>query len=101
VKPAESDHHFRAVQLPINLALSEAVRLPTQRIGDRAITLLEAAAELGVAVIASATLLQSKLASRLPQQMREALPGLSTGRAARNRVRPRPPCGQQRSRGDA
>lgn len=72
------DHHFRAVQLPINLALSEAVRLPTQRLHDRTLTLLEAAAELGVAVIASATLLQSKLASRLPQQMREALPGLST-----------------------
>jgi aryl-alcohol dehydrogenase-like predicted oxidoreductase len=72
------DHHFRAVQLPINLALSEAVRAPTQRINDRALTLLEAASELGVAVIASATLLQSKLASRLPQQMREALPGLST-----------------------
>jgi aryl-alcohol dehydrogenase-like predicted oxidoreductase len=29
-------------------------------------------------VVASATLLQAKLASRLPQQMREALPGLST-----------------------
>jgi aryl-alcohol dehydrogenase-like predicted oxidoreductase len=71
-------HHFQAVQLPINLALSEAVRAPTQRINDRSLTLLEAASELGVAVIASATLLQSKLASRLPQQMREALPGLST-----------------------
>jgi aryl-alcohol dehydrogenase-like predicted oxidoreductase len=73
-----ADHHFRAVQLPINLALNEAVRTPTQRIRDRALTLLEAAAELGVSVIASATLLQAKLASRLPQQMREALPGLST-----------------------
>jgi aryl-alcohol dehydrogenase-like predicted oxidoreductase len=73
-----ADHHFQAVQLPINLALSEAVRAPTQRIDDRTLTLLEAASELGVSVIASATLLQSKLASRLPQQMREALPGLST-----------------------
>ena len=73
-----ADHHFRAIQLPINLALSEAVRAPTQRIGDRDLTVLEAAAELGVSVIASATLLQSKLASRLPQQMREAIPGLTT-----------------------
>jgi aryl-alcohol dehydrogenase-like predicted oxidoreductase len=71
-------HHFRAVQLPVNLALNEAVRTPTQRIGDRTLTVLEAAAALGVAVIASATLLQAKLASKLPQQMREALPGLST-----------------------
>ncbi|MEP7065035.1 MAG: aldo/keto reductase [Gemmatimonadota bacterium] len=73
-----ADHHFRAVQLPINLALSEAVRAQTQRIDDRPLTLLEAASELEVAVIASASLLQAKLASRLPQQMREALPGLAT-----------------------
>jgi len=73
-----ASHNFRAVQLPVNLALNEAVRSPTQRIGDRALTVLEAASELGVAVVASATLLQAKLASKLPQQMREALPGLST-----------------------
>ena len=73
-----ADHHFQAVQLPVNLALNEAVRTPTQRIGDRHLTVLEAASELGVAVVASATLLQAKLASKLPQQMREALPGLTT-----------------------
>lgn len=72
------DHHFRAVQLPVNLALNEAARSRTQRIGDRPLTVLEAAAELGIAVVASATLLQAKLASKLPQQMREALPGLAT-----------------------
>lgn len=73
-----ASHHFQAVQLPVNLALNEAVRTQTQRIDDRALTVLEAASELGVAVIASASLLQAKLASKLPQQMREALPGLST-----------------------
>lgn len=73
-----ADHHLRAVQLPVNLALNEAVRSPTQRIGDRPVTVLEAASELGVAIIASATLLQSRLASKLPQQMREALPGYAT-----------------------
>ncbi|MBK5187616.1 MAG: aldo/keto reductase, partial [Gemmatimonadaceae bacterium] len=73
-----ADHHFQAVQLPVNLALSEAVRAQTQHIDGRPLTLLEAASELGVAVIASAALLQAKLASKLPQQMREALPGLST-----------------------
>ncbi len=75
---AGADHHFQAVQLPVNLALSEAVRAPTQRIDDRPLTVLEAASELGVAVVASATLLQAKLASKLPQQMREALPGFSS-----------------------
>jgi aryl-alcohol dehydrogenase-like predicted oxidoreductase len=75
---AGAGHHFLAVQLPVNLALNEAIRTQTQRIDDRPLTLLEAASELGVSVIASATLLQAKLASKLPQQMREALPGLST-----------------------
>ena len=75
---AGAGHHFQAVQLPVNLALNEAIRTQTQRIDDRPLTLLEAASELGVSVIASATLLQAKLASKLPQQMREALPGLST-----------------------
>lgn len=75
---AGDGHHFHAVQLPVNLALNEAVRTQTQLIGDRPLTVLEAASELGVSVIASATLLQAKLASKLPQQMREALPGLTT-----------------------
>ncbi len=72
-------HHFRVVQLPVNLALPEAVRSPTQRLPDgRLVTVLEAAAELGVAVVASASLLQAKLASSLPATLREALPGFSS-----------------------
>jgi aryl-alcohol dehydrogenase-like predicted oxidoreductase len=73
------DHHFRVVQLPINLALNEAIRTPTQHLGaGDPVTLLEAAAALGVAVVASATLMQSKLAMGLPPQMRELFPGLRT-----------------------
>lgn len=72
------DHHFRVVQLPVNLALTEAVRAPTQRLGGHSVTLLEAAAELGISVVASATLLQARLAANLPPQMRDALPGFST-----------------------
>jgi len=75
---AGDGHHFQAVQLPVKLALAIAVPTPTQRIDDRPLTVLEAASELGVAVVASATLLQAKLASKLPQQMREALPGFSS-----------------------
>lgn len=72
-------HHFRVVQLPVNLAFTEAVRTPTQRIANgRAVTLLEAATELGVAVVASAALLQGSLRAGLPTQLRDALPGLST-----------------------
>lgn len=70
-------HHFRVVQLPVNLALAEAVRAPTQPLGAQRVTLLQAAAELGIAVVASASLLQAKLASSLPAQMRDALPGFT------------------------
>ena len=72
------DHRFRVVQLPINLAMPEAVRLSTQRVRGRDMPFLHAAAELGISVVASAPLLQAQLATSLPPQMREALPGFST-----------------------
>jgi aryl-alcohol dehydrogenase-like predicted oxidoreductase len=73
------DHSFRVIQVPINLAMVEAVRQPTQRLrGDRLVTLLEAAREFDIAVVASASLLQSKLASGLPAQLRDIFPALHT-----------------------
>ncbi len=73
------DHGLRVVQLPVNLVMSEAARAPTQALSNgRHVTLLEAAAELGVSVVASATLLQSRLASDLPQELQRALPGFDT-----------------------
>lgn len=79
---AGDDHHFAAVQLPVNLAMPEAIRSPTQCLsGDRWVPLLQAASELGISVVASATLLQSKLATGLPKQVRDAFPGLTTDAA--------------------
>ena len=72
-------HHFRAVQLPVNLGMAEALRAPTQRLtSGEVVPMLQAASELGIAVIASATLLQARLASDLPPQIRESFPGLAT-----------------------
>jgi aryl-alcohol dehydrogenase-like predicted oxidoreductase len=71
-------HHFRAVQLPVSLAMPEAARLPTQPIGRHLVPLLEAAEALGVAVVASAPLMQGRLTEGLPAEMRELLPGCST-----------------------
>jgi aryl-alcohol dehydrogenase-like predicted oxidoreductase len=71
-------HHFRVVQLPVNLAFTEAVRAPTQSLKNRSVTLLEAAAALGVSVVASASLLQGKLATNLPAQLHDAIPGHAT-----------------------
>jgi aryl-alcohol dehydrogenase-like predicted oxidoreductase len=71
-------HHFRYVQLPVNLAMSEALRAPTQRVAGRERTALEAASELGLVVVASASLMQSALARALPTAVRDALPRYDT-----------------------
>lgn len=71
-------HHFRAVQLPVSLAMPEAARLPTQPLGRHLVPLLEAADALGVAVVASAPLMQGRLTEGLPAEMRDLLPGCST-----------------------
>ena len=75
---AGADHHFRVIQLPINLAMTESVRLPTQHIGHEQVPLLEAAHQLGVSVVGSATLMQSQLTRALPKQVHSAFPGFKT-----------------------
>ena len=72
-------HHFGMIQLPINLAMPEAVRLPTQLLPDgKVVTVLDAARELGLGVAASATLMQSQLAANLPPAVRELFPTFAT-----------------------
>jgi predicted aldo/keto reductase-like oxidoreductase len=75
---AGDDHHFRCVQLPINLAMGEAVRSATQIVGGREVTAIEAATELGVAIVGSATLMQARLTSGLPETLRSHFPGCVT-----------------------
>ncbi len=67
-------HHFRAVQLPVSLAMPEAARLATQPLGRKLVPLLEAADALGIGVVASAPLMQGRLAAGLPQEMHELFP---------------------------
>lgn len=61
-KVAGATHRFRVVQLPLNLKMTEAKSSPTQRLRGAEVTLLEAARELGITVMASAPLLQAELA---------------------------------------
>jgi aryl-alcohol dehydrogenase-like predicted oxidoreductase len=76
-------HHFRIVQLPVNLSMSEAVRVSTQRDPrGRLHTVLEAAAQLGIDVVASAPLLQGRLTSDLPESVRQMFPGSSDAQRA-------------------
>ncbi len=75
---AGDGHHFHAVQVPVNLAMAEAVRAPTQRLGDKTVTVIEAAAELGLTVVASASLMQGQLAQGLPEPIRQLFPDFAT-----------------------
>lgn len=58
---AGDDHHFAAVQAPVNLAMPQAIAFPSQQTGSRAVPLAEAAAALGLALFSSASLLQGRL----------------------------------------
>ncbi|HMC53557.1 MAG TPA: aldo/keto reductase [Gemmatimonadaceae bacterium] len=69
-------HHFRAVQLPVNLSMSEAVRISTQRDPrGRLVHVVDAAADLGIDLVVSAPLLQGQLTHDLPPQVREVFAG--------------------------
>jgi aryl-alcohol dehydrogenase-like predicted oxidoreductase len=71
-------HHFRAIQLPINLAMQDAVRTATQDIDGQSVTVVEAASHFGLSVFGSATLMQSKLTSGLPASLQTHFPSCRT-----------------------
>jgi aryl-alcohol dehydrogenase-like predicted oxidoreductase/catechol 2,3-dioxygenase-like lactoylglutathione lyase family enzyme len=73
------DHHFRVVQLPYNLAMPEAFTANNQRLPDgTAGSTLAAADATGVAVCASASLLQGRLTRGMPAILSEAFEGLDS-----------------------
>jgi len=72
------EHHFAVIQVPVNLAMTEAVRSATQTLGSDLVPLLEAANRLNVAVVGSATLMQSQLTRALPAELHSAFPGFTT-----------------------
>ena len=65
-------HRFRFVQLPFNLGMTEALTLGNQAIAGKQITVMEAASELGITLVASASLLQGQVARNLPAFVAEA-----------------------------
>jgi aryl-alcohol dehydrogenase-like predicted oxidoreductase len=72
-----ADHHFQVIQLPYNLGMTEAFTRANQHLKNRVVPVLEAARELGIAVMASASLHQGQL-TRLPPMMAQYIPGLTT-----------------------
>ena len=58
--------------------MPEAYAAATQVADGERLTPVEAATRLGIAVVASASILQGQLSRRLPQALTEAFPGLET-----------------------
>jgi aryl-alcohol dehydrogenase-like predicted oxidoreductase len=75
---AGDNHHFRFVQVPVSLAMQEAVRTPTQPLEGKLATVLEVASALGLTVVASASLMQSRLTQGLPPGLAEHFPRART-----------------------
>lgn len=69
---AGAKHHFRFVQLPYNLGMPEALVMGNQKLRGEPAPMVKAAEGLGVTLIASASLLQTRLRS-LPAFVSEAL----------------------------
>ena len=75
---AGADHHFKVIQVPYNLAMTEAYTRATQKVGADVVTVAEAARRLGLYVMASASVYQGQLARNLPPVVAQFLPGLET-----------------------
>jgi aryl-alcohol dehydrogenase-like predicted oxidoreductase len=68
-----ADHHFRFVQLPLNLAMPEALLRPNQIVEGKTMAMVQAGRALGIALISSAALLQGQLTRNLPPYIHAAL----------------------------
>ncbi|HXX71117.1 MAG TPA: aldo/keto reductase [Candidatus Acidoferrum sp.] len=70
------NHHFRFLQLPLNLAMPEALLRANQIVAGKTMAIVQAARALGITLITSAALLQGQLTRNLPPYIGQAL-GLS------------------------
>jgi len=68
-----SDHHFRFIQLPVNLAMPEALIRPNQVVQGKTLAMVQAARALGITLVSSAALLQGQLTRNLPVYIGDAL----------------------------
>jgi aryl-alcohol dehydrogenase-like predicted oxidoreductase len=74
------EHHFRFIQLPFNLGMVEAFLGNSE--GEKSESVLDAAARLEIAVVASATLSQGEALEHMPKAVAELLPGLTNAQRA-------------------
>jgi aryl-alcohol dehydrogenase-like predicted oxidoreductase len=81
-------HGFGFIQLPVNLAMPEALTVANETIEGERVSVVEAAHRLGVTVVASGSMLQGRLATNAQtaiQAVRSA-PGITTALVGMSRV---------------
>jgi len=65
---AGDNHHFKAIQLPYNLAMLEAVAIQNQKVNDEEFPIIPTAVHHGISVLVSAPLMQSNVL-KLPREL--------------------------------
>lgn len=70
---AGGSHHFRFVQLPCNLGMTEALTRSNQPLDGARAPMVGAASKLGITLVASAAMLQGQLSRGLPSFVGNAL----------------------------
>lgn len=77
---AGEGNHFAAVQAPVNLAMPQAIAFPSQASRGRTVPLAAAASDFGLALFASASILQGRLVEAdLPPQIDELFADVPAG----------------------
>jgi aryl-alcohol dehydrogenase-like predicted oxidoreductase len=76
------EHGFRFIQLPFNIAMPEAAT----NVNEGDLTVLQAAEQSGITVIASASLLQGRIEPRAAIQFARSNPGITTALIGMSRV---------------
>lgn len=77
-KAGGEQHHFKAIQLPFNLGMAEALTKRNQTVQGEPLSPLDAAEALGLTVMTSASIYQGQLAQNLPPFIGEVFGGLRT-----------------------
>jgi aryl-alcohol dehydrogenase-like predicted oxidoreductase len=78
------NHGFKFIQLPFNLAMPEAALFKNQAVSGKVFAPVDAAANLGVAVMCSASILQGKLAHGI--QFVRSTPNVTTALVGMSRL---------------
>jgi aryl-alcohol dehydrogenase-like predicted oxidoreductase len=87
---AGGSHHFRFVQLPCNLGMTEALTRANQPLDGARVPIVGAASKLGITLVASAAMLQGQLSRGLPPFVTSALGMKSDAERAMQFVRSTP-----------